>query len=543
MAELDKKIQKTQLELVQAVLEAQEKRNQERVDMLITNAIKQLKMSRFKPDQTTCLSLIYLARINPKVFNQSNAIKEVLRSLIRRDNGPTNIKGKNDVMLPVLAANILLACCNTSETRQIVLNKIDQWLNGNQKISEIVLHLLAITCMKCQNDTQTINLLIDLRQHWLQYLDDNFDTHGPVPRSLCICVRKLLQSESRTESLLELANFLLKHEYDIVGFAHDVSVLIVERPITLKDMISKDINGSQLRLVFLKIFERLFNQLRSDTPIQPPPQAKVYMEDHAAQQQQPSATSVPMACKDTGPDMKSTVKDQSQPVIGPSGAVKLESKPILIKIEPSEVLAGPSSAKPDPSGSRSDSAKSDTEIPAECHMETAISYSMLYLKLSSCSKTIVIEKIIVEAMLTFIATFGVDSEFLDQQTGIPGCWLRDTSVNNNDSQVETVILSEDLALSSPYILPARLREILIYSDNTNLVDIALENTTIEQLLDLFQLFNLSPTTIDKILAHIIDINCNGQLETVLKEQTYFNDLMCHYAEIGANRAKKLISSR
>lgn len=214
MADLDKKKAKTNL--VQAVLEAQEKRNQERVDMIVTNAIKQLKMSRFKPDQATCISLTYLARVSPKVFNQSSAIKEVLKSSLRREIGPANIKG-NDIILPVLSANILLACCDSTEIRLIILNKVEQWLASNQKVADIVQDILSTICMKCQGDEKTIAMLIDMRQHWLQHLE------GSVPPDLCLAIRRLLHTETSCGSLLTYLKFLIEHDSDVDGLRRELA--------------------------------------------------------------------------------------------------------------------------------------------------------------------------------------------------------------------------------------------------------------------------------------------------------------------------------
>lgn len=522
MAELDKKIQKTQTDLVQAVLEAQEKKNQERVDMLITNAIKQLKMSRFKPDQSACLSLIYLARTNPKVFSSSNAIKEVLKSLVRRDSGPTNIKGKNDIMLPVLAANILLACSNVSEIRQIVLNKVDQWLSANQKISEIVLHLLATTCMKCHNDQQTIQMLIDLRQHWLQYLDDNFDTYGPVPSSLCVCVRKLLLTESRSDSLLELANFLIKHDSDIVRLAEAVSQLIIERPITLEDMITKSPDGSQLQLVLLRIFDKLFAQLKAGKPT-------IQSASHS------QAVPTPVQHSGVEADVASASKEH---IVTPSCNVKQETKPILIKIEPStEVEATFTPVKPEII--KSDPVKSENDMSVDPPLATVLAKPMAYIKLSSYSKVIAVEKLTIEALLTFIATFGVDQDFQEQLLDIPNCWLRESSLNNNLSQPEIVRIFEDMSQTTPYLVKNKLRQALIYSENSNLVELALETSTIDELLDLLHLFDLTTETIDKILARILSTKDNDKIKLAIKDRVYFNDLIGHFVEIGTENAKQL----
>lgn len=265
MAELDKKIQKTQTDLIQAVAEAQERKNLERVDILIINAIKQLKMSRFKPDQTICLSLTYLAKINPRIFSQSVAIKDTLKSLLRRDNGPTNIKGKGDTILPILAANILLASCDTTDVKLIILNKIEQWLNQqNQKVTELMQHLLSTLCMKCQNDQKTIISLLEMRQYWLQYLYDHYDNYGSVPSELCTGIRRLLQAETNCDSLITYLKFLIRHDKDIVGLSHNIGKFLMLKPITLDSLRRDSGRGPILDELILQVFIKLFKHLTSN---------------------------------------------------------------------------------------------------------------------------------------------------------------------------------------------------------------------------------------------------------------------------------------
>lgn len=276
MTELEKKTLKAQTDFVQAVLEAYEKKNLERVEVLITNAIKQLKMSRFKPDQATCLGLTYLARTSPNVFTQSINVKEVLKALIRRDQGPTNMKGKPDVIIPVLAANILLACCDSQDIRTIILNKVEQWISGNQKVSDIVQHLLATLCMKCQEDSQTISSLVEIRQHWLTYLNENYDMYGSVPRDLSNSVKKLLKTEDNCESLITYLNFLVKHDRDIIDLCEYISCFILERPITLNNMIGEEKFGPELADILLKIYSKLLEHFSNGhTPSVKPEDAKV----------------------------------------------------------------------------------------------------------------------------------------------------------------------------------------------------------------------------------------------------------------------------
>lgn len=262
MSELDKKLQKNPPDLVQSVLEAMEKRSVERVDLLITNAFRQLKTTRFKPDQTICISLTYLARICPKAFSQSANLRELLKTHIKRDSGPTNIKGtKNDFVVPVLAANILLACCDSADVRSILLARIEQWISSNQKLNELVQHLLAILCIKCHDDSQTIKTLIEIRQHWYQFLDTNYVTYGPVSKDLSRSIRNLLFDATSCESLTENLYFLTKHDSDIVGLSTSISLLITRRTITVESMFDQSEPGEQLKQMLISLYDKLFEQL------------------------------------------------------------------------------------------------------------------------------------------------------------------------------------------------------------------------------------------------------------------------------------------
>lgn len=266
MTELDKKSlnnKTNQTDLVQSVLEAFEKKNQDRVDMLITNAVKQLKMSRFKPDQSTCIGLTYLARINPKIFHQSTGIREMLKSLLRRDAGPANIKGKSDMILPVLAANILLASCDSAEIRGIILNKLDQWLSSNNKVVDFVHHLLATICMKCQSDQQTINTLIEMRRHWVpqMVISKSQEDHSitTLPNDLSQGIRQLFQKEHVADQITLYLNFLDKYDTDYSGLSQALASLVLGRPITLASMFRDPEHGLELARCLVRLFIKLLN--------------------------------------------------------------------------------------------------------------------------------------------------------------------------------------------------------------------------------------------------------------------------------------------
>lgn len=261
MADLDKKIQKNQPDLVQSVLEAFEKRNVERVDILITNAIKQLKGSRFKPDQSICIGLFYLARVQPKVFSQSANLKEYLKTHIKRDGVPANIKGnKTDFFLPVLVANILLASCDSPDVRSSILTRIGQWISANQKLNELVQHVLATLCVRCHDDQATIKILIDTRYQWFDFLEKNFNTYGRVSPNLAHSIRDLLGNATSCEAFTESLTFLIKHDSDVVGLCSAISKFIVQKPLTFNSILAKGDQCTKLVSMMLDIFEAYFQQ-------------------------------------------------------------------------------------------------------------------------------------------------------------------------------------------------------------------------------------------------------------------------------------------
>lgn len=243
-------------DLVSSVVEAYEKKNLERVDVLILNAIK-LKLKCFKPDQATCISFAYLAKTRPEIFSQSTTIKDTFKSFLRRDNGPTN-----NIVLPILAANVLIASCDSTEVRSIILNKVNQWLSNNQKVTDIVQHLIATICMNCQSDPQTVDKLTEMRHHWLHYMRDNYDTYGSLPVDLCASVRKLLHKETDGEKLMSYLSFLMRYDKEIYGLSQEVGEFINQRPMTLENLLGQEKIGIQLNKMLLEIFTQLFENLK-----------------------------------------------------------------------------------------------------------------------------------------------------------------------------------------------------------------------------------------------------------------------------------------
>lgn len=512
----EKTIQKTQTDLVQAVLDAQEKRNSERVDMLVTNAIKQLKMSRFKPDQTTCISLTYLARINPKIFIQSSAIKEVLKSLLRRDNGPANIKGKNDIVLPVLAANILLACCDANEVRGIIIHKIEQWVSSNQKASEMIQHLMATLCTKCQGDQQTISSLVELRHHWLQYLGDNFETYKSVPPDLCSNIRRLIHTETSCESLVIYLEFLIKHDSDIDLMAKEVSKLIIERPISLGGLVKDGETGPQLIKIIFKTFSKIFIYLK-DTSIDqqmPSKQHKLNVEDKKSDVDIKSESKI----ETTGISMKPEPEERDQkPLLDPKREVKGEEKPS----EASPSLTPQSTAY-----------RPNKPVPDE-NLESRQFCKTLYFKVQNNSQVIKLGRSILEAVLSLLAMVEMNEEYHNEFEELLNCWV----LGMKSDKFATIY--EDAALTSVYNLSDKVRQKLLLSQNDQLIDLGLHGVTVAQLVTLVQQYGLSLATLNKMFRKLGSMKDLDAIRSEIKDISYFYQLLEFYTLMGASGAKDL----
>ncbi|KAJ8792733.1 hypothetical protein J1605_019553 [Eschrichtius robustus] len=87
--------------------------NDDRLEGVLCGAVKQLKVTRAKPDSTLYLSLMYLAKIKPNIFATEGVI-EALCSLLRRD-ASINFKAKGNSLVSVLACNLLMAAYEEDE--------------------------------------------------------------------------------------------------------------------------------------------------------------------------------------------------------------------------------------------------------------------------------------------------------------------------------------------------------------------------------------------------------------------------------------------
>ncbi|GAB6028979.1 Integrator complex subunit 1 [Chamberlinius hualienensis] len=94
-------------QLVTMVLAAEEAGDDEKCEKLLCGAVKGLRNSRFKPEPALYLSLMLLAKSRPTLFC-TDIVTEGYSSLLRRDIG-VGMKSKNNALVPLLAANILMA--------------------------------------------------------------------------------------------------------------------------------------------------------------------------------------------------------------------------------------------------------------------------------------------------------------------------------------------------------------------------------------------------------------------------------------------------
>ncbi|XP_018599754.2 integrator complex subunit 1 isoform X3 [Scleropages formosus] len=108
--------------LLDEIEAAEAEGNDERIEGILCGAVKQLKLTRAKPDITLYLSLMYLAKIKPNVFATEGVI-EALCSLLRRD-ASINFKAKGNSLVSVLACNLLMAAYEEDENWPEIFVKV-----------------------------------------------------------------------------------------------------------------------------------------------------------------------------------------------------------------------------------------------------------------------------------------------------------------------------------------------------------------------------------------------------------------------------------
>ncbi|XP_019493101.1 PREDICTED: integrator complex subunit 1 [Hipposideros armiger] len=96
--------------------------NDDRIEGVLCGAVKQLKVTRAKPDSTLYLSLMYQAKIKPNIFATEGVI-EALCSLLRRD-ASINFKAKGNSLVSVLACNLLMAAYEEDENWPEIFVKV-----------------------------------------------------------------------------------------------------------------------------------------------------------------------------------------------------------------------------------------------------------------------------------------------------------------------------------------------------------------------------------------------------------------------------------
>ena len=69
---------------------------------MLCGAVHKLRSNRMKPDHITVLSLLYLTKLHPEIFNRDKIIQN-LASLLNKDNGAEYLKTKGKYIFHLTA--------------------------------------------------------------------------------------------------------------------------------------------------------------------------------------------------------------------------------------------------------------------------------------------------------------------------------------------------------------------------------------------------------------------------------------------------------
>ncbi|KAL3185664.1 hypothetical protein MRX96_028572 [Rhipicephalus microplus] len=113
------------------VLKAEDVGDDDKVESLMCGAAKTLKNMRPKPDPMLYLTLMFLAKTRPRIFDSEGSV-EAFTSLLKRDV-TVNFKTKGNNLISVLACNLLLAAFqdNVSWPEQFVRVFVEDSLGGS----------------------------------------------------------------------------------------------------------------------------------------------------------------------------------------------------------------------------------------------------------------------------------------------------------------------------------------------------------------------------------------------------------------------------
>lgn len=133
--------------LLEEIEAAELEGNDDRLEGVLCGAVKQLKVTRAKPDSTLYLSLMYLAKIKPNIFATEGVIEvragrapsepapgglcpcasprlpQALCSLLRRD-ASISFKAKGNSLVSVLACSLLMAAYEEDENWPEIFVKV-----------------------------------------------------------------------------------------------------------------------------------------------------------------------------------------------------------------------------------------------------------------------------------------------------------------------------------------------------------------------------------------------------------------------------------
>lgn len=189
-----------------------------------------------------------------KEFVEKVVMEHVTEFFTRRAATPADIS-KN-------ALKFLMTCCGLPKVRGVVVQKIEHWLSSS-KLSKIAHDLLITLCLNCNDDDETIQMLIKMRHTWMSHLKNSICSVDFVPQNLCMALRPLLLSETDINYLVSYVEFLTAKDKDQLSLSDELARFIIERPFTLGYVMSEKKLRDQLVKVTLQVFNSHINTLKN----------------------------------------------------------------------------------------------------------------------------------------------------------------------------------------------------------------------------------------------------------------------------------------
>nr|XP_009861729.2 integrator complex subunit 1 [Ciona intestinalis] len=92
-------------------------------EAFLCGAIQSLRVNRIKPDHTTVLSLLTLAKQRPDIFNNKSVV-ESLASLLKKDIGLEYVKSKHNNIVAIIASSILMEVLDQEENWPLLIVRV-----------------------------------------------------------------------------------------------------------------------------------------------------------------------------------------------------------------------------------------------------------------------------------------------------------------------------------------------------------------------------------------------------------------------------------